>query len=138
MASAVLKKDLYVDNVSTGVNNKEEGQRLCNELINILNTAHIPLRQWTANNHDILKNISKSDLDVNYDLDREQTLKTLGISWNSNNDSFVYTVKHLPVNNDKLTRRIILSHIAKIFDPLGLLGPIILFAKKNNAKYLAI
>jgi len=32
--------------------------------------------------------------------------------------------------DNKLTKRNILSEIAKIFDPLGLLGPVVLYAKK--------
>ena len=42
---------------------------------------------------------------------------------------FIYEIKRISLTNS-IIKRTILSDIAKIFDPLGLLGPIILFAKK--------
>ncbi|XP_044010282.1 uncharacterized protein LOC122853938 [Aphidius gifuensis] len=56
------------------------------------------------------------------------TLKTLGISWQIKDDNITYNVNSIKTDK-KLTKRHILSEIAKIFDPLGLLGPIILHAK---------
>lgn len=68
-------------------------------------------------------------MDQNYILDKDSTLKTLGISWNAARDLLLYTIKHLPINQ-KFTKRSILFAIAKIFDPIGLLGPIIFFVEK--------
>lgn len=58
----------------------------------------------------------------------DNTLKTLGIAWNPNSDTFQYNVN---INNDfqYLTKRIILSIISQIFDPLGIIGPVIIKAK---------
>ncbi|XP_033229135.1 uncharacterized protein LOC117180750 [Belonocnema kinseyi] len=56
----------------------------------------------------------------------KDTIKTLGLCWHSREDTILYVVKELD-NTDKITKRIILSEIAKIFDPLGLLGPITLY-----------
>ena len=47
---------------------------------------------------------------------------------NSKEDAILYAVKTLQTNN-KLTNRVILSEIAKIFDPLGVLGPITLHGR---------
>lgn len=44
-------------------------------------------------------------------------------------DKFYYTIRQIN-RNTKWTKRKILSEIAKIFDPMGLLGPTILFAKR--------
>ena len=53
--------------------------------------------------------------------------KALGISWNAASDELTYTIT--PVDYRRkitITKRLIVSKIAKIFDPLGLLGPVIL------------
>uniref|UniRef100_UPI00143B4EC3 uncharacterized protein LOC117162547 n=1 Tax=Bombus vancouverensis nearcticus TaxID=2705178 RepID=UPI00143B4EC3 len=57
-----------------------------------------------------------------------QTLKTLGVFWNSSDDSILYSVEVKPTPS-RVTKRIISSEIAKIYDPLGLLAPVIVRAK---------
>jgi len=61
-------------------------------------------------------------------LDKSEWLSTLGLRWHSGDDMLQYQVKR----NDPaktITKRVILSSIARIFDPLGLLGPIVVTAK---------
>jgi len=48
----------------------------------------------------------------------------------STRDDKIYYSTHPIKVAERLTKRNILSEIVKIFDPLGLLGPIILYAKK--------
>lgn len=63
------------------------------------------------------------------DLDRDQTIKTLGLHWEPANDHLKYKID-LPIQKGvKLTKRQVLSYIAQLFDPLGLVGPVILKAK---------
>ena len=127
-AAKVLKNDCYIDNIITGVNSIEEGQKLVSELVEILATAKLQLRQWACNDVRILKDIPAQDFDKNFYLDKDHKVKTLGAFWQALKDCFVYFTNNFS-SSDKLTKRVILSIIAKIFDPLGLLGPIILFAK---------
>jgi hypothetical protein len=57
-----------------------------------------------------------SDVDK-VNLDREDGVKTLGVSWNPKSDTINFEVKS---NNTELyTKRIILSNISRLFDPLG-------------------
>ena len=51
-----------------------------------------------------------------------------GVYWNPTPDSFFYTVNQSS-NDVPLTKRLMLSQIAQLFDPLGLLGPVIVQAK---------
>ncbi|GFV74873.1 integrase catalytic domain-containing protein [Trichonephila clavipes] len=54
-------------------------------------------------------------------------VKTLGMLWDSSGDSFTYKVTTSTDCN--YTKRDVLSQIARIYDPLGLLGPVIAKAK---------
>ncbi|XP_076661056.1 uncharacterized protein LOC143364804 [Halictus rubicundus] len=54
-------------------------------------------------------------------------MKTLGISWDAQHDTIRYSVQ--PTTTTEVSKRNILSTIAKIYDPLGLLGPITIIAK---------
>ncbi|GFW56324.1 integrase_H2C2 domain-containing protein [Trichonephila clavipes] len=53
--------------------------------------------------------------------------KALGIIWNPNLDCFLFRIEQQRLTS--FTKRMVLSTIARIFDPLGLLGPIITWAK---------
>lgn len=55
--------------------------------------------------------------------------KVLGVLWYPEKDVFQYKVHNLRSKNSLTTKRDILSQIASIFDPLGLVGPIIVKAK---------
>ncbi|GFR10024.1 uncharacterized protein TNCT_384321 [Trichonephila clavata] len=64
-----------------------------------------------------------------YHFDRdEEKVKTLGLILNPKHDNFEFSVSD-PTNNSEWTKRTILTHIARIFDPMGLLGPVIFKAK---------
>ena len=51
-------------------------------------------------------------------------MKLLGIRWKPIRDTTSYAASH-PNKNKRFTKRIILSQIAQLYDPLGLLGPIL-------------
>ncbi|XP_043493640.1 uncharacterized protein LOC122518673 [Polistes fuscatus] len=57
-----------------------------------------------------------------------RTIKTLGVNWNAAEDNIGYTVKRA-ADPSKVTKRVILSEISQLFDPLGLLGPVVINAK---------
>lgn len=59
-------------------------------------------------------------------LNQEETIKTLGIFWNSPLDNFCYQFNYA---EKELTKRFVLSTIARIHDPMGLISPIIAKAK---------
>lgn len=59
-------------------------------------------------------------------LDEDSYIKVLGMIWQPVNDVFSYRVQRL---HDRVTKRVILSEIARIFDPIGFLSPVIVSAK---------
>jgi len=52
---------------------------------------------------------------------------SLGLSWRLNTDTFEFSVN--PTSIETLTKRRVLSSIAKLFDPLRLISPVIISAK---------
>ncbi|GFX45986.1 integrase catalytic domain-containing protein [Trichonephila clavipes] len=57
--------------------------------------------------------------------------KTLGLLWKPHPDSFAFKISPMTSNCDNLivTKKSVISTIARIFDPLGLVGPVITRAK---------
>ncbi|XP_075151112.1 uncharacterized protein LOC142225221 [Haematobia irritans] len=130
-ASEILKSQIYVDDILSGGHNLEETESYLIELIDLLKSAGFPLKKITANNSLILKQMAPEDL-LNEDFlkieDTSET-KTLGIRWNAMADNFYYSVSNITLPTVPLTKRKILSIVAKIFDPAGWLAPIIVTAK---------
>ncbi|XP_015514777.2 uncharacterized protein LOC107220623 [Neodiprion lecontei] len=127
-ASQVLKRDFYVDNLLTGANSLTEILQLRDEIIQLVRKGGFELRQWASNHQHALDNLDERTLDLDGAINNNPISKTLGIAWNSLTDSFIYTVSPIDASR-KITKRTILSDIAKIFDPIGLLGPVVLAAK---------
>lgn len=77
----------------------------------------------------MINDLNSNAIHANFTLSVDRTLKTLGITWSTNNDKIFYITNPVK-NSEKVIKRIILSEIAKIYDPLGLLGPVILYVKR--------
>ncbi|XP_075162898.1 uncharacterized protein LOC142235533 [Haematobia irritans] len=110
-ACKVLLTDTYVDDVLSGA---KGGCRL---------------RKWVTNSNDLLSRIPVDyrDPSMTIDFDRGSTVKTLGVRWNTWDDSFSFKIE-LP-HASSVTKRSILSESASIYDPLGWLTPSTVVAK---------
>lgn len=60
-------------------------------------------------------------------LNKNEPLKTLGLYWNHKTDILQYNVGER--DNNRVTKRTVLSVIASIYDPSGLIGPVLIVAK---------
>ncbi|XP_076664815.1 uncharacterized protein LOC143367133 [Andrena cerasifolii] len=125
-ATTTLKRDMYVDDLLTGANTFREAQVLRDEIINILQRGGLNIRQWTSNEPKLLTGLTKEQIHPKV-FEDSTTVKTLGIFWNAREDNISYTVNSNIT--ERITKRTILSSIARIFDPLGLLGPVTITAK---------
>lgn len=128
LASRVVQNDFYVDDLLTGANTVDEVVFLRNQLTQLLECGGLKIRQWASNDPRALKGLETESINKHLLLQDTTTIKTLGIKWDSSHDTIIYTVNplHTP---ERITKRTIMSVIARIFDPLGLLAPIIITAK---------
>jgi len=94
----------------------------------LLQGGGLVLRKWASNHPELLKGIlGDAASDAVLDLDKDGTAKTLGVEWNQAKDVLQYSIRIArPLS---CTKRLMLAGIARIFDPLGLLAPVILTAK---------
>ncbi|XP_045446031.1 uncharacterized protein LOC123654111 [Melitaea cinxia] len=69
--------------------------------------------------------IEDKDVDIKID----NIIKILGLTWNRSKDTFQYTVNLPQLTNTPVTKRAVISDIARLFDPLGWLAPSIVLAK---------
>ncbi|XP_070068132.1 uncharacterized protein [Drosophila takahashii] len=129
-ASKVIRGCMYVDDVLSGADSAEEAHLTIRELQSALDSAGFPLRKWTSNHKEVLAHIETNHL-LNaefLEIDTESTAKTLGVRWKATSDEFFFAPPDLS-NEATLTKRHVLSQIAKLFDPAGWLAPFVICAK---------
>lgn len=123
----VLKEDVYVDDFLIGAQSIDEAKKLKDDLIILLKSGGFNLRKWISNCSELCQS-SDNQFGEYFTLDPSETVKALGIHWDPVTDCILYTVKPFD-KNKSITKRTILSQSATLFDPKGLLGPVILVAK---------
>jgi hypothetical protein len=129
-ASNVILNDFYIDDLLTGSDSKEKLLTIRDQLIKILNSGGFELSKWTSNEatclpHSNNRNVNNGSV---VQLDKGSETKTLGLYWNFSEDQLKYNISPMSIPN-KTTKRNILSTICQIFDPLGLISPVIVSAK---------
>ncbi|GFT55901.1 integrase catalytic domain-containing protein [Trichonephila clavipes] len=127
LASETLLYDTYMDDIVSGAPDLETAQQLQSQLKDALQSCGMNLHKWSSNSPELLNSSLSSDVEHSFSTDIDLSVKTLGISWKPFEDCFVFKVsvsaKHIYI------KREVLSVIAKLYDPLGFLGPVIAKAK---------
>jgi hypothetical protein len=153
LASPILTNDMYVDDLMSGSSDVETAKKEVKEILQMSQKACLSLRKWSSNSKDLLQSIPgellytftkpSSPLGVtqesipkepvpditNYFVSTDNSVKCLGILWDTNTDHFMFRVNLKTIPEKDLTKRTILSEIARLFDPLGWLAPVIISAK---------
>ncbi|XP_037931148.1 uncharacterized protein LOC119665960 [Teleopsis dalmanni] len=125
LGASALKQNFYVDDCLHGADSLRTLLETQSQLKKILTTSGFKLRKWCANHPSLLQGIPHDDLEVNLDLENNNdTTKTLGLSWCPKSDSLCVKVKLEPVCST--TKRSATSDLARLFDPLGLLSPVVI------------
>ncbi|XP_018371804.1 PREDICTED: uncharacterized protein LOC108766798 [Trachymyrmex cornetzi] len=126
LAADCISNDVYVDDIVSGARDVNEAKTLQNQLNELMNKGCFKIHKWHSNVPEIFRNTNNHENTASVDLKFNDNIKTLGLVWEPNTDVFVFT---LNLFKEVRTKRELLSEISKLFDPLGLLGPIITFAK---------
>ncbi|XP_068206278.1 uncharacterized protein [Palaemon carinicauda] len=118
----MMKRGLYVDNLQFTSNSEDELINLIFGANKIFAQAHLYLKEWNSNSN-LLNTVADA---YRIKSEEKQTYKVLGLNWNISNDELIITPNHLKTGQ---TTREILSAIAQIYDPLGMLIPITIRAR---------
>lgn len=124
-ASEVIRSDFNVDDMLTGAACIDELKTIKSKDTQVLQTAGFELSKWFSNSPEVtasegtVKPITISDSD---------STKALGISWTPSEDALKFKIDTF-VMVLRATKKNILSLTSKLFDPLGLLSPIVIRGK---------
>lgn len=129
LAAKITKKDFYMDDLMTGSETVSEAVQIYNEMNELMMSGGFELQKWNSNSTSFLDSIGKCSLqDKQSTIKLNNSIKVLGVSWNRESDTFEY-VLNLPEMHEPITKRKVLSDVAKLYDPLGFIAPVIINAK---------
>ncbi|XP_062713603.1 uncharacterized protein LOC134290470 [Aedes albopictus] len=134
MAARATMEDVYMDDVLTGEDEIETAKELRIQLEEMMESGGFHLRKWASNAPAVLDGIANENLALakedGVQLDPDPAVKTLGLYWFPTTDILKFQFKvteYCPA--EIYTKRKLLSMIATLFDPLGLIGAVIVTAK---------
>nr|CAI5830957.1 unnamed protein product [Callosobruchus analis] len=116
-------RDFYVDDLITGSETVESARELKSELVKALTPYGFNLRKWGSNEPRVLEALIENSDHCLYE---DEVKRTLGLIWRAYSDELTYSVDQRDITVTKVTKRGLLSAISRIFDPLGLISPVIL------------
>lgn len=128
-AAEVLSGETFMDDITTGCSSLQEARQLKADIVSLLSKGHFELRKWSTNTAELLSDVPSDHCQTSKSFDESgnEFVKILGIRWNPSSDNFSYTFSDsFDVN---FTKRSILSIVARIFDPLGWICPVVFAAK---------
>ena len=135
-ACVTIQKDTYVNDVTTGGESVEEAFRMFVESSKLLGRGHFKIHKWATNSPEQLKKIPKEARAPTITEEEESFLflseetSSLGIRWDPSQGIFIFRhYCNMAVHNDD-TKTAVDSLLARPFDPLGLISPFILLARK--------
>lgn len=125
-----LTRQTYVDDICDGADTITEILKLQSNLISVLNRSGMELKKWSSNTTSVLDAVPAADrvhAPTPFETVDGQGTKVLGLEWHPDGDYFccALSLEQSPI----YTKRGILSLVARIFDPLGVFGPVVFLAK---------
>lgn len=127
VGSRHVRRGFYVDDFLSGADTIREAMELRDELIELLKLGSFELSKWASNCSNLLENIKDRNSEL-ITIQDEMDSNILGIQWNQAKDTFHFAYNTVSTNS-AISKRTILSEVSRLFDPLGLLGPVIVVAK---------
>lgn len=128
LASMIACRDFNVDDIMTGSDDLKGAINMQTQLVPMLSSAGMYLHKWCANHPVLLQRIPADKKEVTLDIGGEtEETKALGMKWMPAADVFMLNYQPKPAGI--ITKRTVLSEIATLFDPLGLVSPITVRAK---------
>ena len=122
----LVKDNLYVGDICDSLSTVQQAKRLTTELDEVLMKGGFQVKGWLSN-RSLENKIAKLEKPKMKLLQGTTQEKVLGTVWNHAEDVLLFSV-NLP-KDITLTKRAILSQIARIFDPVGFAAAFLVRAK---------
>ncbi|XP_062701167.1 uncharacterized protein LOC134285118 [Aedes albopictus] len=129
-AATAVTEDFYMDDFLSGEDSVAKAKILRDEVQSLMAEGGFELRKWSSNSPEALCDLPPDALEgqPTVHFDGEQKVKTLGVAWETRSDCLSIDILSINVEQ-QWTKRKIFSAIAQLYDPLGLVSPVVAWAK---------
>ena len=119
----------YVDDLLKSVASKDDAKRVVFDTKCVIKSAGFNLTKFVTNDNELLDQIDVNERASEVkEIMPDMYSRALGIKWQVCEDAFCYRSKQTD-DSGAITRRLILSRVSAMYDPLGLISPIVLRGK---------
>ena len=126
-AAAFVLNNFYVDDGLISVSTPDEAIRLMEDATSLTSKGNLLLHKFLSNDMAVANALGcEESMIKDLNSDKEMITRALGLCWDVSADSFHFSDK---IPEKPLTRRGILSTVASVFDPLGMIAPFTLTGK---------
>ncbi|XP_043241030.1 uncharacterized protein LOC122391301 isoform X1 [Amphibalanus amphitrite] len=115
-----MKENFYMDDLLSGADSEAEVVAMFREARSIMGAAGMELSKCSSNSAVLFGELEGGSV--------SDSVKVLGVTWWPDDDTFSFVGQLLP-DDVVPTKRVLLSLIARLFDPLGFLTPFTMLAK---------
>ena len=127
-----IHRDFYVDDGLKSMATVQDVVQLITRTRLLCEKGGLRLHKFVSNHRDVLNSVPEEDRaknvrEINLQHDDLPIERTLGVQWCVESDTFNF---RLTLQDKPLTRRGVLSTVMSIYDPLGLIAPIVLTGKQ--------
>ncbi|KAG7203912.1 hypothetical protein KM043_016935 [Ampulex compressa] len=118
----------YIDDVFFGGSSPESARQLARDLTALLARGNFTLHKWACNRQELAhKGVVVPEVPVELRTTFLENTKVLGVVWSPALDAFELRFEPVPDSNG--TKRLVLSQIARLFDPLGWVAAVLIRGK---------
>jgi len=125
----MIIKNFYVDNYLGSLETEEEAVEAAKQLTAVTKLGGFRLTKWLSSSRKVMGAIDveeRAEPTMDLSLDPLPIDRTLGVLYSSEDDAFLFRPEL--ITNLK-TYREVLSAVSTIFDPVGILSPVVITAK---------
>ncbi|XP_062539212.1 uncharacterized protein LOC134207526 [Armigeres subalbatus] len=124
-----IQQCFYVDNLMMGGDSVDELLHRRKAVEAALLKKGFPLRKWASNDPTAIRDVATEDVEQVIHVGDHDVIKTLGVAWYPQTDTFRFLVDDQDPRKTTMTKRQLASEILRLYDPLGIMQPIIITAK---------
>ncbi len=116
-AANAIENNTYVDDICDSQSSVEAAKELTSDIDEVLDAGGFHVKEWVSNAP--LNDEGRKEEVVLGQNSANDTQKVLGTVWHPQEDKFSFKVNLGDTEGTKLTKRMILSKLSGIFDPIG-------------------
>ena len=131
--------NMYCDDLVSGAANSTQAIELKDKITEIMQEGGFQLHMWKTNNLEVREHIKeqsdqKDSTAMTYAKEslgtKDSQFKVLGLKWDPEEDTLGINMEAVSdVKTHKVTKREVLSTLSKVYDPLGIVGPVTVVAQ---------